>query len=439
VIVARLVKHAFAVFGLVYMTGALVFMLTPKGADEAPMVQLLGIVIGLVSAGSLLLMRGPARLPLQAYAPLAVILTFAALSTLWAVDFQLSVRRTGALVFTAMFAVWFVESFRVRTLMNLLVAALLLVCLASFVAIFALPEFGIHQDVEKTFAGAWRGVYMHKNDLGILVALAILVFVVQALLRRRFRLFYVICIGLAAVLTIGSQSAQAVVLAILCAGTAVLAVFLRQRTPAERAMALLFLIPFSFVVYVVSEYLSAQLLLTLGKDPTLSARTEIWEVVLKGLEGHLLLGGGYGTGWALVDDPVLQYFGREMGHAHNGFLQLTIDIGIAGMLLFTAVFIYTGVLAFTQFMRGRHTEFACFWLTYQVFFLVGNMANSFVLEYNSLATVLFVVALRLLQTPQASIRNIAAPAPPAMAGATLSSRIRTVPDSPDASLGGAGL
>jgi len=395
----QLTRKLFALFGLFFMTGGLVAVLTPNNSSNAPMIQLLGIMIGGLALLDLALRPAVARRPIDVYIPVGLVVLFAVMSILWAVDGPLATRRAGALVLTVLFGIWLAETFSARTIFSLILTAFALLFAACYVAILAYPDFGIHQttnSVSETFIGAWKGVYAHKNDMGRTVALGTVALTVAALFRPRYRALYILLIIASLVLIFKSQSAQAIVLVCVGIAVAIVALYLRERTSAERAMALLFLIPFCVVVYGVSEIIVSEVLSALGKDPTLSARTEIWSVVLERLSNRLFLGGGYGTGWKMVADDILQRFGRRIGHAHNGYIQLAVQIGLVGAGLFYLVFISLTVRAFLQFMRGNSGEWACFWLTYAAFFFVGNMAASFSLEYNAISTVLFAMAPRLL-------------------------------------------
>jgi len=178
----------------------------------------------------------------------------------------------------------------------------------------------------------------------------------------------------------------------------------------------MFLVPFGVVVYMLGGYLTSEVLGLLGKDVTLAARTEIWSVVLESMRGHYLLGGGYGSGWELVRDQITQRFGRSIGHAHNGHLQLMVHIGIVGVVLTQTLDPASFASYGWRIAFGMQSEFACFWVTYAVLYLAGNVAASFALDYNSLDLVLFVMTPNLLRrralAARASWENYASQAGP---------------------------
>lgn len=401
----RYLLIAFAWFGLVYMSGSLTFLLTPAGSDASPMWQQLGILIGAFAALDLARLVAGDGVRWREYSAIGLILAYATLTILWSVDPELATRRVGALILTAIFGIWLAERFRPGALLNLVAAALLATCLASYVAVFVFPDFGVHQAaniVNEASVGAWRGMYNHKNDFGRMAALSVIVFAVLALNRRRHRGLYLAGAASAFVLVVGSVSSQAILLSILGTATAMLAMLLRWRTAAERAMALVFLVPFGVVAIALANYAATEVLSAMGKDFTFSDRTNIWAVVTNGVRNHILLGGGYGVGWQMVSEAINQRFGRSIGHAHNGYLMMVVNVGLLGAAMTTLVFLYTGVIAFLQLMRGRQVEFACFWLCYQIYFLTGNMAASFALEYNTLDFVLMSIAAATLRRTERS-------------------------------------
>jgi len=79
-----------------------------------------------------------------------------------------------------------------------------------------------------------------------------------------------------------------------------------------------------------------ELLETLVGDPTLTGRDGIWQYVLAKLAENPIGGTGYGAIWQI--GPQIQGDLKDMGillvfnEAHNGFLEITAQLGIAGIL-----------------------------------------------------------------------------------------------------------
>jgi len=99
-------------------------------------------------------------------------------------------------------------------------------------------------------------------------------------------------------------------------------------------LSILYIIIWIFVVRINSfksfEYFIVDLL---GKDLTFSGRTRIWNVAFDVLKEHLWVGNGIGYAFKVS----YTYF-----VAHNQFLQLIIESGLIGLLLFVSIIILVG-------------------------------------------------------------------------------------------------
>jgi exopolysaccharide production protein ExoQ len=96
------------------------------------------------------------------------------------------------------------------------------------------------------------------------------------------------------------------------------------------------LIPAAFLLYLVLAFgcgMSGSLAQSIGKDPTLSGRTEIWEIVLS-QHTNPLLGAGYESFW--LGPRLLRIWEAGMGtlnEAHNGYLEVYLNLGLIGLFL----------------------------------------------------------------------------------------------------------
>jgi O-antigen ligase len=75
-----------------------------------------------------------------------------------------------------------------------------------------------------------------------------------------------------------------------------------------------------------------------GKDPTLTGRTELWEDLLIMGQRHPLFGTGYGGFWTHENCAELKqrhFWGPHQ--AHNGYIEIWLQLGPVGLLLFALV------------------------------------------------------------------------------------------------------
>jgi O-antigen ligase len=111
----------------------------------------------------------------------------------------------------------------------------------------------------------------------------------------------------------------------------------------RRPLVLKVTIPVCFFIYLIVAFgfdLNGQLAGAVGRDPTLTDRTKIWAGVLS-MHTNPILGTGYESFWL---GPRLQklWLMPGLGHineAHNGYLEVYLNQGIAGVLFLVGLLI----------------------------------------------------------------------------------------------------
>jgi len=67
----------------------------------------------------------------------------------------------------------------------------------------------------------------------------------------------------------------------------------------------------------------------LGRDDTLTGRTDVWAAVLPAMEREPMLGYGFGSFWT---DTRRRFY--EISDAHNGYLDISLDLGAVGLAFY---------------------------------------------------------------------------------------------------------
>jgi exopolysaccharide production protein ExoQ len=189
---------------------------------------------------------------------------------------------------------------------------------------------------------SYQGVSTSKNGLGALCLIAGIFFVWDTARRwpRRWDriekwtmlvnvTFLVITLWL---LNLARSATSWVCL--LVASLVILAVHVRPAGP--RQAFLKFALPASFGFYVALDLLigvTDLIASALGRDSTLTGRTEVWQVV-SSLTPSYLLGAGYASFW-LGDrlSALWTRFGWRPYQAHNGYLEVYLNLGAVGLTL----------------------------------------------------------------------------------------------------------
>jgi exopolysaccharide production protein ExoQ len=109
-----------------------------------------------------------------------------------------------------------------------------------------------------------------------------------------------------------------------------------SRTFQRHPMFLKALLPVSFLVYLIVSFglgMSGELAGSIGRDSTFTGRTVIWDAVLR-TQTNPLLGTGYESFWLGPRlSQVWALTGPGIQEAHDGYLDIYLNLGLIGLLL----------------------------------------------------------------------------------------------------------
>ena len=191
-----------------------------------------------------------------------------------------------------------------------------------------------------------EGVYPQKNGLGAASALAILFSLFQLFAGRPVaRIAAVGTIAVGMLLLVLSQSKTSLglvfVVPLLALGIAVVV------RAAGISAAIVFPVLVALVLggyrLGVATYLwdFGTVMEAIFGDPTLTTRTDIWNFALAMIERRPLLGFGFESFWqAGPESPSLREapgFVARMPHAHNGYIDIALQLGLVGLALLIAL------------------------------------------------------------------------------------------------------
>jgi exopolysaccharide production protein ExoQ len=255
---------------------------------------------------------------------------WAALSLAWSEDPQLTARRVLGLICTT--AMGFVLGMKLDTkaLLRLLVWAMAIAMLASVIAALLFPSFGVMANLD---AGAWRGVFTHKNELGHSMGIALIVLICLLWESRQDRPIYLILLFLGVALLVLSKSVTSIIVTIL---TLSIGLYRRLRLrPAQRVafLAIALLVGLAATVFLQSRMDS--IFAMVGRNSTLTGRVPVWQLSADAVLQRPLLGAGWDAFWpGTGGDHIRSLVHWDVPHAHNGFLEMSLNIGLIGLVIF---------------------------------------------------------------------------------------------------------
>ncbi|MBV9102908.1 MAG: O-antigen ligase family protein [Candidatus Eremiobacteraeota bacterium] len=367
-------------------------LLNPDGGDPQSSSASAQVLWGAVYAYAIVGLwrcRYAAAMLVRRSLPLVFLVAELGLTAMWSADPAVTLKRAIGLLGTTAVAYYLVCRFEHRRALAIVAVAMGATVAMSLVAVAIFPSFGVMQD---EYAGSWRGVFAHKNTAGAALALAIpalLVFLRSG--ASLVRVAAILAAVASAIFLVGTQSASAIVATAVAAS--ILVVVWLSRSARLRPFAIVLGIGLALSMLMgVLHWQDA--IDALGRDATLTGRTDIWPAALQAIADKPLLGYGYSVFW-LPDGPVLQYIGADKGwhpyHAHEGFLQLALDGGLVAVATFGLVAL-DGLAAALSYARRTPLDIAPWPLVAIGTFLLLNLSDSLIAGFNSVIWVMFSVA-----------------------------------------------
>ncbi len=243
----------------------------------------------------------------------------------------------------------------VRTLLGLVVV----VCTWSLLVSLALPmsRAAVQGAGPDGVQPGFRGTFGHKNLLGIFAVYALCL--VLPFLRGRGRIPMVL---LCVLLVISTRSATAAsgLMAVVFAWFWIAAIDV-QKSQRERQFLVAASLMSAGAGILMAFGLMPALLGLYQKDLTFSGRTFIWAESLVSVQRQPIQGYGFGGVWWDGRSPVTADLHRRIGfgasHAHNGAIELLIEVGIIGLGLFIVFLGRTLRLAVGAFGRAGRSAY----------------------------------------------------------------------------------
>lgn len=354
---------------------------------ESPLARLLWYP-GYLAVLALAIRALPQVIRLAAFNPLLIMcVLICGISYMWSIDPGITLRRSVAVLVTTLFGLVLAARYDWNGMVQRLAACFAALAILSLIIPLVLPEYGVMQEIH---VGAWRGAWVEKNYMGGFMAKGIIVMLCAFAMRPdRFWIWLPFC-ALCFFLVLMSTSKTALLVALIGIGGFIFLRLYRRYTFVRPILVLTVLVVLATIVgmLVFAPDFTFGLI---GKERTLTGRTDIWAGLIESIKLKPWLGNGYGVYWK---DPLgPSYYVRlqlEWGipSAHNGWIETWLSIGALGVGTFAVLFLLTVILAFDRLRKGG-TE--TYWVILSTIMFLGfSMSESTILQQNDLSWVMFV-------------------------------------------------
>lgn len=363
---------------------------------QANVFNTLAIALNILLVAPLCVFRGRHLLSLifnNKTAAALILLIF--ISATWSIHPDVTLRRGVNYLSTLLTAFYLAAFFDLDEIMKIISCSIAIAVLSSFILVFAFPLDAIHQPSPwqiEDITGAWKGAFSHKNVLGHVMSVGVIVelYILTATRSRPFWHLLVLCGCLT--LIFFARSGTAILLTALYVIGAMLFVIL-QRAREYFGVVLVMLATIATTVTVIYLAYPNLVFAALGSDATLTGRTELWALVLNLIAERPTLGWGYSAMW-LQNDSLTASISRTVGwavpSAHNAFLEVALELGLLGLVVVIA-FVTLSFWRATRCLLADRYKYGMFSLVFFIGIIVSGLTEATLLQNQTIEWVMFNV------------------------------------------------
>ena len=409
-------ERAFVLVSLVLYSGGFLRFLSDEDDTDTPELRFLWLPLYLLTIAFAASHYRQVRQVAAANWPLLLLVGLCCLSALWSVEPDVSLRRGIAVGVTTLFGMYLAARFEAAARFRLLAWCFAIMAAASVLVALALPELGVHTGGH---AGAWRGVFPQKNAFGQMMVYGAAVSLVLALVdqanRRKCVALFLLCVALVALST---SITSAIALTTLLTITAALTLLVRHRAAAVVIIYVSILGGSAFTIALLAD--PEAVFGAIGRDPTLTGRTDIWEPLLEVIGEHFWVGHGYAAFWYDPIEGPARYIRKllqwDVPSAHNGWAELWLDLGALGVGAFLITFVGALYRTFARVRVGA-IDTGLWPFLFLTLFVVFSFSESSILRHNDLTWVIYVATIAAYGFRPVAERSATTPHYPGMAQA----------------------
>ncbi|MFH7241640.1 MAG: O-antigen ligase family protein [Spirulina sp.] len=310
------------------------------------------------------------------------------ISYFWSAMPDQTIAASMRMIGTTFFGIYLASRFTLREQLRLICYMFGLSIVLSIFFIILLPKYGVMGGVH---AGSMRGIYTHKNMFGKAMVLSVAAFLIYAKSARPGNWWPWVGVGSSFALVILSDSSSS-----LLNGIMLMSIVLSTQVIQLRGKDLIFsLLLLAAVIFALTQWflpMAQAVVEALGKDMTLTGRTDIWPMSLAKIQERPWLGYGFNGFWHGLNgeslDMILAVRWR-VPSSHNGFLDLWLDLGFVGFSLFFLL-LWNSIIKIVFILRHQFNWVYVWPLALLVYTVIVNLTETALISQNSLGWVLFI-------------------------------------------------
>jgi O-antigen ligase len=240
----------------------------------------------------------------------------------------------------------------------------------------------------------WVGLTTQKNTIGIVSSISALFFlwsIIKGYRNNKIIFTDVVMLFMSLFLLFYGKAQSATAIVVFFIGICIFTVISMLKSKPEFTGSsiilfvsiLLLLIPFYNIIITSVVEIT-------GRDMTFTGRTRLWQELIGIASSHPILGVGYGGFWVgnLTYD-LWDKFYYHPNQAHNGYIDVYIQIGLVGVFLLIMVILFSYINIFKTFVFNY--EYGRFRMTLLTIILIYNITEASFLKGTNFLWFLFLL------------------------------------------------
>lgn len=363
-----------------------------SGASSVIKIQ--NIIVYVLSLGCIFPLIKSVWKQLRNNVPIIALLAWAMLSVVWSDNPLTSVVNSLRLAVNLLLVFYLFERYSANDIQKLTMLVGCVAAAGSIFMVFAFPQYGL-QTRGYYALGAWEGIFGQKNICGLEMLILLLpAFFVKMTgnYSKIIRVLYIVVVlGIIAM----TRSAGAWILTCLCLAFVALLKVTSRMPRREAAIVSIVTLALVALIGMIALANYNSFMFAMNKDPTMTGRTVLWAGLVRVAQKRPFTGYGFMAFWQGLSGEsrnlALQLNWLGLSDSESGFLELWLELGIVGILLYGFVLVSSMKDAVFCIMRGPSA--AAMWYILIVFYvIISNIENGLLLAPSNLACILPFVA-----------------------------------------------
>jgi exopolysaccharide production protein ExoQ len=298
-----------------------------------------------------------------------------------------SLRKSVLLTTTTIFAAIVYKSYPFHLFLKSLIFLITAQVVWSMVFWIIAPQYVIMTGV---YEGVFSGIFSHKNLFSRNLVVGILCLIIAMRFKYINQLLGVALALLFIVFLIITTSAGGVLIALVLFGTFILV----DKFDTKKSSNKLILFSSVLLILILGFLLRTEVFGVLGKSSTLTGRIPLWVLVIGQIMKKPFLGYGYYGFWDSqgMTDVISRYITWDAPNAHNGYLEVMLQLGIVGLVVLIIGILFSLFKAVRNYKMNKYPIYL-YSVLIIMFMLISNIIYTQLLVENEIYWMLYTYAI----------------------------------------------